>query len=1137
MSNLTSPDPLIGTTLSQYEILAKLGGGGMGVVYKARDRRLGRFVALKFLPSQWSHDENAKQRFIREAQAASATQHKHICTIHNIEETPDGQLFIVMAYYDGETLKQRLARGPLSVGEVVEYGAQIAEGLAKAHAQGVVHRDIKPGNIMLSDDEVKLLDFGLATFADAVQLTAPGSTIGTIAYMSPEQVRGEEADARSDLWALGIVLYEMLTGTVPFRGAYPEAVFHAIKNEAIPPLLALRADVPDAVAQVVTRALQKDPAERFASARDLARALRTIQGRTLPLDLQTGEVSTEDVLARRRTRRAAVVRVAGLLGVVALVALGAVRYLSRPHPVERIRVAVAPVANHTGDADLDAYRMALTGTLVDELIGSPNIDVLSTSRVSEIVAPFVARGADVSSAEVTRAIVANTGVPFIVAPSLEYRDQSANWLVRVEIRNAATGVAVQTYETAPMESSLSRQTAYRLILTAADTIQEHFRTHGPGQPFVSRVSSSRLSSIDAARAFQEGMNDYECLEYQAAAGAFQKAAELDPQHALLHAWRARTLVLMNDGREAVAEARRAKTLVTAEAPMTEAVFVDAVLAETTGDLETADTAYIALATRAGHALWADTERADFLKRRQDRNPQAVAAYQALLGQDAHYLRPHVELCQLYTRLNDFSSANREGQLARTAATAAGNVPIEAQALLCLAEADRVSGQQLDEARRNASRARELFEGQEEPYNVARARFYEANIEVSEGHYDTAERLFAVAADSLLKAGNKTLHATAVMNLGVVSVYSGQPTRALSYFEQSATAFREIGDERRAAEMDVNLSGLRIEYGLVDIESAVRTLRNARSNLARMGHVDFELAALQEEALAYAYRGERERARQMLRTALATARDKQIEPAHQSSQVSLAQLDIEAGDFQQAVDGLTGIVKEGVADAESRAVLADARRELGDISGGSAVMEQALRDLKSGGDRDTTSLVELSAGRLDAERLRAAGAIGHFTRAIEAWTDPLPNAEVIAARCERALLQGAGDQLSRARSDIEGAIHSAERLGRWHLLASCRVDEAQLALRAGDRQAARAALSAIGPDTTDKTLGAPLRAAVDYWLGQVERGVNNAAAAAHFETARRAMESVQAALPASARAAFGARPTIRPILQAAATAHN
>jgi len=267
-------DPLIDSTVAQYHVLARLGSGAMGVVYKARDTKLGRLVALKFLPPEWSHDEDAKQRFVREAQAASATDHANICTVHDIQSTDDGRLFIVMAYYEGQTLKERLAAGPLTVQEALAAAMQVADGLARAHAAGVVHRDIKPGNVILTEDAVKIVDFGLAKFADSLQLTQVGTPMGTVAYMSPEQLRGHEATAQSDVWAVGVMLYEMLAGHPPFQGGYAEAISYAIRHETPAPLRTQRPEVPEDVEQLVFRALHREPGVRFASGRELARALR-----------------------------------------------------------------------------------------------------------------------------------------------------------------------------------------------------------------------------------------------------------------------------------------------------------------------------------------------------------------------------------------------------------------------------------------------------------------------------------------------------------------------------------------------------------------------------------------------------------------------------------------------------------------------------------------------------------------------------------------------------------------------------------------------------------------------------------------------------------------------------------------------
>jgi serine/threonine protein kinase/Tfp pilus assembly protein PilF len=268
---------VIGKTISHYRILEKLGEGGMGVVYKAEDTKLKRVVALKFLPSEFTRDPEATARFIQEAQAACTLDHPDICTIYEIGETPEGQLFIAMAFYEGSTLKQRLERGHLDADEACRISILIAQGLGRAHEAGIVHRDIKPANIMITNrGDVRIVDFGLAKLAGQAKLTRTGSTLGTAAYMSPEQARGDEVDQRTDIWSLGVVLYEMLTGELPFKGDHEAALLYSIVNEKPRALSALRPDLPAPLASLVSKTLQKDRALRHQTAGELIADLQRL---------------------------------------------------------------------------------------------------------------------------------------------------------------------------------------------------------------------------------------------------------------------------------------------------------------------------------------------------------------------------------------------------------------------------------------------------------------------------------------------------------------------------------------------------------------------------------------------------------------------------------------------------------------------------------------------------------------------------------------------------------------------------------------------------------------------------------------------------------------------------------------------
>ncbi|MBI4535283.1 MAG: protein kinase, partial [Ignavibacteriae bacterium] len=271
---------MIGKKISQYLILEKLGGGGMGVVYKAEDTKLKRTVALKFLSDDLISEKEARERFLLEAQAASKLDHPNICTVYEINDAGDGHMFIAMSFCEGESLRERIRTGPLPLQEAVGIALQIAQGLACAHNTGVVHRDVKPANIMMTPQGiVKIVDFGLAKLIGMSRLTQVGATAGTIAYMSPEQCRGESLDQRTDVWAVGVVLYEMLAGQHPFKGDYDQVIIYSILNSEVVSITEQKEDIPPEVEQIIRKCLQKDPAKRYANATELAEDLdRVLRG-------------------------------------------------------------------------------------------------------------------------------------------------------------------------------------------------------------------------------------------------------------------------------------------------------------------------------------------------------------------------------------------------------------------------------------------------------------------------------------------------------------------------------------------------------------------------------------------------------------------------------------------------------------------------------------------------------------------------------------------------------------------------------------------------------------------------------------------------------------------------------------------
>jgi eukaryotic-like serine/threonine-protein kinase len=1023
---------MLGQRLSHYTIVEKIGAGGMGVVYRAHDEQLDRDVAIKVLPRGSLTDETARKRFRKEAMALARLNHPNIATVHEFG-TQDETDFLVTEYIAGITLDIKLAKGPLPPPEVVRLGGQLAAGLAAAHREGIIHRDLKPGNLRISTDgRLKILDFGLAQFmphasdqGQTVTLTKSQETSGTLPYMSPEQLSGEGADARSDIWAAGAVLYEMSTGKRPFAQTVPALLINAILNQAPAAPSQENPDIPDALDAVILKALAHQPALRYQSAGELA------------IDLERPVSATTAAAALPRVRQRPGPGIAPIITLAAIFLLaiaGTVFFLTRhrqqantaPAVNRRRSVAVLGFKNLSANPDKTWLSTALSEMMTTELGQGDQLRTIPGESVAQMKVSLSLSDADSFSQPTLKRIRQNLGSDAVVLGSY-LTEGNGQLRLDVRLQDAVAGETLASISEHGSEAEIDS-----LVSKAGAELRGKLGVSALSDAESASVRASLPSNPEAERLYSEGLDKLRLFDALAARDALQKAATLDPNHAPTHSALAEAWSILGYDAKAKEQAKLALDL-SNQSSREEKLLIEGrsheILAE------------IPQATESFRALWEffpdNVDYGLFLIRAQIAGGHAneaettLAALRKLNASEVDGARIDLAEGGIAASLSDFKRQQAVADRAATRGQAVGANLLAAEALQVEVEALERMGES-QKVMEVSTRARDLFAAAGDRRGAARNLLIVGDLLYDEGDYEGARKKFEESIPTFREIGAEKSVRAAMERIGNVFYQEGKLQESVKYYAQVLKFDHELNDPVGLASDYGNMANAL--DGLGDLTGALKMQqdslasfnqigdrRGSSTTLNNLGNLALEMGQL-KEALSY------------LEQSAAMTKEIDYRRGEAYPIGGLGDAHFASGD----VEGAKARYKEALAlckevnDEDFTAQLTGSLSAIALAEKKYAEGDALARDAEAGFAKSNSAGMEAAALALDARNLLGAGDLKGAQAAVDKANTLLRQSTLQAPRFEIALadarVKARSGKIVEARQDLDAALASAHKFG-------------------------------------------------------------------------------------------------------------